>query len=566
MRLAAIDVGSNSVHLVVCRIRPDLSIEVVDREKDMIRIGAGSFGQRHLPDANIAAALASLGKFKRLAESHSVDEILVVATSAVREADNGGDLITAARRQLGLRIRVISGLEEARLIHMAAAYAIGIGSGRAVTIDIGGGSTEITLGTSARMEMGRSFKLGAIRLAERFMSHDPLPEEEEARLERVIRRETSAYLQQLRRRGFRRVIGTSGTIQAIGALAAGGTRPGELRRVTVRAEDINKWRRKLVGMPLEQRLEIPGLDPRRADLAPAGAVLLDTLLDRLGAEELTLCDYALREGLLLDYIHRNTRHIRTAERYPDVRRRSVIELAERCQYLPDHSKQVSRLAVTLFDATRRQHGLGAAEREWLEYGALLHDVGTHISYDAHHKHAYYLIKNGELRGFDPEEVEIIALIARYHRHTLPKRTHAGYADLKKPRRRAVRLLAAMARLAEGLDRSHTQVVRDLKVSTKGQTMRIRLHVAGDAELEMWAAARHSEALADVLGTGIQCELVEGARPASQVNGADAQQTRDASLLPRPALRRRGHRRIGQDHANRPAGKVADRTRPTRLPH
>lgn len=566
MRLAAIDVGSNSVHLVVCRIRPDLSIEVVDREKDMIRIGAGSFGQRHLPDANMTAALASLGKFKRLAESHSVDEILVVATSAVREADNGADLITAARRQFGLRVRVISGLEEARLIHMAAAYAIGIGSGRAVTIDIGGGSTEITLGTSARMEMGRSFKLGAIRLAERFMAHDPLPEEEEARLERVIRRETAAYLDQLRRRGFRRVIGTSGTIQAIGSLAAGGTRPGELRRVTVRAEDIRKWRRKIVGMPLEQRLEIPGLDPRRADLAPAGAVLLDTLLERLGADELTLCDYALREGLLLDYVHRNTKHIRTAERYPDVRRRSVIELAERCQYLPDHSKQVARLAVTLFDATRRQHGLGAPEREWLEYGALLHDIGTHISYDAHHKHAYYLIKHGELRGFDPEEIEIIALLARYHRQTRPKRSHPGYGDLKKSRRHAVRVLGAMVRLAEGLDRSHTQVVRDIKVSTKGSAMRLRVQVAGDAELEMWAAARHSEALADALGTEIQCELVEGARPAGQVDGAHAQQTRDAALLPGPTLRRRGHRRVRKDHANRPAGKVADGSRSTGLPH
>ena len=566
MRLAAIDVGSNSVHLVVCRIRPDLSIEVVDREKDMIRIGAGSFGKRHLPEANIVSALASLGKFKRLAESHSVDEILVVATSAVREADNGGDLITAARRQLGLRIRVISGLEEARLIHMAAAYAIGIGSGRAVTIDIGGGSTEITLGTGARMEMGRSFKLGAIRLAERFMLHDPLPDDEEARLERVIRRETAAYLTQLRRRGFRRVIGTSGTIQAIGSLAAGGTRPGELRRLTVSADDIHKWRRKLVAMPLERRLEIPGLDPRRADLAPAGAVLLDTLLERLGADELTLCDHALREGLLLDYVRRNTKHIRTAERYPDVRRRSVIELGERCQYLPDHSRQVARLAVMLFDATRRQHGLGAAEREWLEYGALLHDIGTHISYDAHHKHSYYLIKNGELRGFDPEEIEIIGLVARYHRQTLPKKSHPGYGDLSKPRRRAVRLLGAMVRLAEGLDRSHTQVVRDVKVSTKGPTMRIRVHVAGDAELEMWAAARHSEALADELGTAIQCELVEDARPTGQVNGTHAQQTRDAALLPGPTLRRRGHRRIGKNHAGRAAGQVADRARPTGLPH
>src|SRR6187399_1467197 len=190
MRLAAIDVGSNSIHMIVCNVRPDLSFEVIDREKDMIRLGAG-LQRGRLPEANLAAALESLGKFKRLAESHGVDEIVVAATSAVREADNGGDLITQSRRQLGLRMRVISGQEEARLIHLAAAYAIGIGSARAVTIDIGGGSTEITLGTAARMELGRSFKLGVIRLAERFAGRDPLSRGDEARLVRHIHRETA---------------------------------------------------------------------------------------------------------------------------------------------------------------------------------------------------------------------------------------------------------------------------------------------------------------------------------------------------------------------------------------
>src|SRR6187200_801450 len=212
MRIAAIDVGSNSVHMIICRVRPDLSFEVVDREKDMIRLAAGVLSRRKLPEANLAAALESLGKFKRLAESHGVDEIVVAATSAVREADNGNELITQARRRLGLHVSVISGQEEARLIHMAAAYAVGIGNARAVTIDIGGGSTEVTLGTAARMEAGRSFKLGVIRLAERFVQNDPLSRGDVQRLERHIVRETGKYLNQVRRRGFRRVIGTSGTI------------------------------------------------------------------------------------------------------------------------------------------------------------------------------------------------------------------------------------------------------------------------------------------------------------------------------------------------------------------
>ena len=168
-----------------------------------------------------------------------------------------------------------------------------------------------------------------------------------------------------------------------------------------------------------------GLDPRRADIAVAGSVLLDTILRRLGAEDITLCDLALREGLVLDYIHRNTAGIRKVERYPDVRRRSVVELGERCGYWPAHARHVAQLALAIFDQTRAVHKLGDREREWLEYGALLHDVGVHISYERHHRHSYYLIKNGELRGFDPQEIEIIALLARYHRQATPKKSPRG---------------------------------------------------------------------------------------------------------------------------------------------
>ena len=499
MRIAAIDVGSNSIHMIVCRIREDLSFEVVDREKDMIRLAAGTLTKGRLPDTNIATAMQTLAKFKRLAESHGVEEIVVAATSAVREADNGGDFITQASRQVGLRVRVISGTEEARLIHLAAAYAVGTGADRSVTIDIGGGSTEVTLGTAARMEAGRSFKLGVIRLAEKFAQKDPLSRGDVQRLERHIIRETAGYLNQVRRRGFRRVIGTSGTILTIGALAAGATSgPSDRRRLVVDADDIRRLRKRLVALPLDDRLKIPGLDPRRADLAPVGAILIETLLDRLEADEITLCDFALREGLILDYIRRNSKHIRTAERYPDVRRRSIIELGERCSYYRDHAAQVAKLSLALFDATKDRHKLGTREREWLEFGALLHDVGTHISYESHHKHAYYLIRNGELRGFDPVEVEVIGLVARYHRQATPKKSHEGFAALPRPLRKTVRVLGALVRLAEGLDRSHGQVVKGVTASLSKKTLEIRLKTAGDAELELWAAARHAEPLADEL--------------------------------------------------------------------
>jgi exopolyphosphatase/guanosine-5'-triphosphate,3'-diphosphate pyrophosphatase len=565
MRIAAIDVGSNSVHIIVCRIRPDFSFEVVDRERDMIRLGAGSLVRHALAPETIGLAMQTLTKFKRLAESHGVDEIITAATSAVREADNGGDFITAARRDVGLHVRVISGTEEARLIHLAAGYAVGTGQRRAVVLDIGGGSTEITLGTSARMESGRSFKLGVIRLTERFARHDPMSGSDVRRLERHIRRETRAYLSALRKRGFDRIIGTSGTIQALGALAVGAKgNAGELRRLTVRAAAIRRVRERLARMSVKERLAVAGLDPRRADLASVGAVLLDTLLEDLRATEITLSDYALREGLVLDYIARNAAHIRSAERYPDVRRRSVMELAERCGYRAAHAQQVARLALTLFDATRKRHELGRREREWLEYAGLLHDIGIHISYEGHHKHSYYLIKHGDLRGFDPEEVEVMALVARYHRQGTPKKSHGGYGDLPRDRRRAVKVLGALVRLAEGLERSHSQVVKSISTTDTDDGLRLRLETRGDAELEIWAARRHAAPLAALFGAPVQFETAAAAaavRPTRKDARAHARDAQHAALVSRTPVRRRRHRRVGKDDAARPAREVARRARP-----
>src|SRR5205807_7017830 len=185
------------------------------------------------------------------------------------------------------------------------------------------------------------------------------------------------------------------------------------------------------------------------------------------------------------------KQIAQADRYPDVRRRSVVELAERCNFWPEHANQVARLAVTRFEQTRAIHGLADREREWLEYAAILHDIGVHISYEGHHKHSYYLIKNGDLRGFEPDEIETIALVARYHRQATPKRRHDGYRDLRRRTRRTVRTLAAILRLAESLDRSHAQTVTGLELHDRGDDDLLQLRTSGDAELELWASARHA---------------------------------------------------------------------------
>ncbi|MCC7125465.1 MAG: Ppx/GppA family phosphatase [Acidobacteria bacterium] len=503
MRLAAIDIGTNSVHMIIVQVRPDLSFEVIDREKEMVRLGAGGLDGRKLTRAAQLAALQALSKFERLARSHQVDDIIAAATSATREAENGGDFLAAIAEHTGIRARLISGTEEARLIHLAAVYGVDAVT-PTVVMDIGGGSVEITLG-EAEARLARSFKIGVIRLSERFVGSDPISRRDERKMVRHIGEEVDRYVAQIVKEGFGRLIGTSGTILSLGAVATAidnGNVPDEVRNLRVSAKRLRKLRKHVTSLPLDERLALPGLDPRRADLIVAGAVLFDTLLSKMDADEVTLCDLALREGLILDYIRRHGRAIARTDQYPDVRRRSAIELAERCQWEGDHARQVAQMAAAIFTQTQHLHGLGDREREWLEYAALLHDIGTHISYERHHRHSYYLIKNGDLRGFEPAEIEIIALVARYHRRATPKKDHEGYGDLTPDRRRTVRLLGAILRVAETLDRSRHGVVTAVTLRDRGTDLRLQIEATGDAELELWASRRQLDVLAAELGKPI----------------------------------------------------------------
>jgi exopolyphosphatase/guanosine-5'-triphosphate,3'-diphosphate pyrophosphatase len=560
VRLAAIDIGTNSLHMIVVLVRPDFSFEVVDREKEMVRLGAGGLDGRALTPEAMQAALQVLSKFHRLAESHSVDEIVAVATSAVREAENGGEFLQTIAAQTGIRPRVISGTEEARLIHLAAAYGVGVPGEVAVAVDIGGGSVEVTRGAGSDVETGRSFKVGVIRLTERFVKTDPIGPREERKLVRHIVAEMGEYLDQIARAGFDRVIGTSGTILSLGAVvgAAEGRPPdARVRNRRISAKQLHRVRKTLTALDIEKRLRVPGLDPRRVDLAVAGSILFDTIVRRLGADEITLCDLSLREGLVLDYIARHRKRIVQAERYPDVRRRSVVELAERCNYWTEHAQQVARLATSLFDETRATHGLTDREREWLEYASLLHDIGVHISYESHHRHSHYLIRHSDLRGFEPDEIEAIALVARYHRRATPKRRHDGFGDLGRGRRRAIRTLAALLRLAESLDRSHSQTIAAIDLHDRGEDALLQLRTSGDAELELWAAARHAAPFEALIGKPLRVAVSRDTH---------VEQPHGVAPVSGKAVRRRGDRRIGKDDAAGAAGEMAEGRGSSRVRH
>ncbi|MBI3450028.1 MAG: Ppx/GppA family phosphatase [Acidobacteria bacterium] len=528
MKIAAIDLGSNSFHLIVAETRATGAFHVVAGEKDMVRLGARTLSRGQLPAAAMRRGLDVLRAYKRLTVTHGVDKVIAVATSAIREAGNGEDYLDRIGRETGLWPRAISGEQEARLIYLSALHSIHLEGKKTLLLDIGGGSVELALGSLTRPDMVFSEKLGVLRLGETYVTTDPLSPRDERRIEKHVEDAIAPHVAKIRQAGFECVVGTSGTILSLGQLAhehEGGARTETLHHLSVRADSVHAVRRRLVALGLKERLRLRGLDPERADIIVPGVILLDTILRAVGAREITLCEWGLREGVVLNYVTRHPKTLARAEEYPDVRRRSVVELAERCLYDEAHSRHVAGLALSIFDGTKKRHRLAERERSILEYAALLHDVGHHISHIRHHRHSYYLIKNGDLRGFTPEEIEILANVARYHRRGTPRRKHVGFGSLPAPSRRIVRILAGFLKLADALDRSHRQTVRSVTVKPRRGAVLVVCLATGDVELEMWGARRRLDLIAETLGVPVRLEDARAPAEAGNVRRFARRETR-----------------------------------------
>jgi exopolyphosphatase/guanosine-5'-triphosphate,3'-diphosphate pyrophosphatase len=498
VRLAAIDVGSNSVHMVVADVTSDGRIEVVDRVKEMVRLGRQTFTTGRLPAAAMDLAVRAVKTFSRLARARRVERMRAVATSAVREARNGGAFVRRLRHETGLPVKVISGAEEARLIFRAARHALGLEGGPHLLVDVGGGSVELVLAYDGRPLWLRSLPLGTARITERFLINDPPTLRQVHRLEHHLEREIGGLLAAARHRGVLQAIGTSGTINTLVAMAraARGEDLGRLHGATASRAEIARLRRRLLATPAGKRADLPGMDAKRADLIPAAAVLADFVLSHAGAPALMACGWALREGVLLDLAGIGAPAPADADRG---RRRSVEALAARFANDNTHGRQVATLATALFDGTAQALGLPPGGRELLEYAALLHDIGHAIDHDRHHRHSCYLVRNAELLAFDPLEIEVIAQVVRGHRKQIPKLGDPELHALPAGARRLVRGLAALLRVADALDRTHFGAVRRLRPVLSARRLVITVEASAEnAELELWAAQRRVDLLARLL--------------------------------------------------------------------
>jgi exopolyphosphatase/guanosine-5'-triphosphate,3'-diphosphate pyrophosphatase len=501
MKLAAIDIGSNSIHMIVARIDGDGSLEIIDRQKEMARLGEETLVTGFLSEEAQDRGITALRKLKQLADSYKVDDIIAVATSATRESRNGADFISRVADECQIEARIITGVEEGRLIYLGTREVYPFGSSRALIIDIGGGSVELIVADQRRELLIQSLKLGVRRLKDRFLSSDPPGGAEVSELYEHVRTRSDAAIRAIRRVGFDTVIATSGTANTLIRLCNGlmphlaTEQPGRVSQAAVAGVAD-----RLVGMSAAELDALTMIDDRRRDTVTAGAILMRQLLESLNADGYTFCDAALREGMIVDYLERNRPELRLESEVPDVRRRSVLLLARRLYFHSiAHPQTVARLAVRLFDDLRPVHKLLPEHRELLEYAALLHNVGTSISRSSHHKHSLYIVRHADLQGFTDRERLIMANVARYHRGSGPKARHLDFMELDAADREIVKRLSALLRLANAMDRGHRGNVHTVNARVEGDSLKIQLMSFDDPALETNAVRQQREYIEMVYG-------------------------------------------------------------------
>ena len=510
-----IDIGTNSVRLMVVRLEPDRSWSTITLQKEPVRLGEGEFGaESALQPAAMDRAALVCRSFADLARSHGAATVIAVATSATREAGNQAAFVRRLREEAGIDVHVVSGQEEARLIFLGVLSRVHLGERRALVIDIGGGSTEVALGDHAGAEYLDSLRLGAIRLTSEFpeaSADPPVSAKVYEAMRRRVQVEAARIRRQLAGERIDVVFGTSGTIRNLASVVVRALRGGAPQRVdTLSRAEVRKVAKMLRSLSLEERRVVPGLNPLRADIVIAGAAILDALMEDLGLAEIqAVAECGLREGLVVDHLARGAHE--ASPNAPTVRERSILQLARACAFDETHARHVAGLALELFDSARAVglHRYGDEERELFWYAALVHDVGTFLSYSDHHLHSYYLIRHADLLGFNENEIATMAATALFHRKAKPGTRHPAFAELDRPMRKEVRLLSALLRLAEYLDRGHSGAVAHASLRADGPgALVLEVRPAKDWHLEQWRLENRREAVEKGLGRTLTVKALE----------------------------------------------------------
>ncbi|WP_114749522.1 Ppx/GppA phosphatase family protein [Pleomorphovibrio marinus] len=510
MKLAAIDIGTNSIHMVIVEARSREQFDILMQEKEMVKLGEGVFASNIINDRAFKAGIETIKRYVQLADQFGVDHIITSATSATREAKNGRDFLDAIIAEAGLSPQLISGKEEARLIFLAVRKAIDLKGQRAMVLDIGGGSTEAVTGDNHKVDYCKSMKLGVLRLLDYVGHQNPLNEDELTRLKEHVRKTAQKVMQGALERGFDRIIGTSGTIRSLGEACLtkqGNPSPESVNAEWVSLEALEKLAKKLCTLNPEDRAKVNGISSNRADAVHLGAVLLVELMQLSGLNGITLSDASLREGMILDYLYRHDGVFESGIGGKHVKEKSCLLLASRYEVDVEEKFHVARLALQIFDQLKDIHGAETEDRQLLYHSCIIYEVGLFVKFQDYHKHSRYLIWNSQLRGFNNEEVLLLGHLARYHRKGGPKKKQKKFRKLIKSQQKRLRLLSGVLRVAVGLDKTKNQWVQHVYCVPETKKITIKVFAEETPDLEIWEAQRFSDVLSKSLKRNI--EIVAG---------------------------------------------------------
>ena len=519
-RLAAIDVGTNTIRLTVAEVQDDDTYRILDEEREMVRLGEKLDRTGRLSEAAISRALAAIGKMKAIADGFKITQLRAIATSAVREAANGRSFIREVSRQHKVRIDVISGEEEAQLAFRTASRHFDFQNRATAVVDIGGGSVEVILSAGTAIDHVYSLPLGAVRVTERLMQSDPLRSKHWKQMKEEIDRGIRSIIRQPAHRA-ELMIGSGGTFTSLAHMSKWQRegRHGSVHGYVLTPSEIIHLLGRLRKTPLEGRLQIPGLSADRADIIVAGAAVISRLVRGLDTQQIMVNERGIRDGLLLQMIaDLPGRSSASQLPLPGNRIEWARHFARKAHTNERHCEQVATLALQILDGVKNRFDLPGSSRDLLHAAAILHNIGYLISHSKHHKHAYHLIMHGDLPGFTPHEVELIANVVRYHRRAFPRKRHENLAYLPRADQRLIARLSGILRIADGLDRTHSQSVTGIKMRWLQGRLRMSLEAKSFPEIESAEAERKADLFRKAFRTDVEMAW-RPMRDRSKTNGA-----------------------------------------------
>lgn len=500
LRVACIDIGSNGMRCVAAEFRDPERSQILLQDRAPVRLGHSVFQAGAIDRESMEAAITALGAFRRRLDALKVSHVRCVATSAVREAANQRELLMRARREAKVKVEVIHGAEEARLVHSAVSHRIPMGRDPWMLMDLGGGSLEVSLADARGIRWSESHAMGAVRLLEEFESCRG-----DAKKFQTLIAETVGTLRIAGAKG-RAPVGlaaTGGNIEELAKLS--GLSQPENGASVLAVKALKETLQKVTRLDVKERIERLGLRPDRADvIVPAGFVY-EQVAKLAGLDEIHVTYVGLKDGVLHDLVDGLAVHTDPKSRKESQVLDASVALGHRYQFDEEHGVHVSRLALSLFDQLQPRHRLKPVDRSILQAAAVLHDVGRFVGDEKHHKHSYYLVANADLPGLSEQEVELAAQVARYHRKKEPSPKHAPFAALAPSDQRRVTTLAAILRVADALDREHRGAVQTVKVARRDGTTVLRVKGEGSFTLEQWALEAKGGLFSRIFNTQLELE-------------------------------------------------------------